>query len=265
MGSLATKVFHLICVKDYHKDEKYYEDRFVSGFNEAKEFCDSFSGKVDFKGKSVLDIGCGLGSTCIYMALNGAAKTVGIDIVKRYIDFANLKLATAYKNISNIVEFRLPDDKYHEKFDVIISKDSFEHYANPESFIEVMKGYLKPDGRIITRFGPLWKSPNGGHITFMTKVPWAHLLFPESVIMCERRRFRPDDHANSFEQIDGGMNKMTMKRYLNILKKSYLEIEYLKTNVTKSRWSFLFKILGRMPSCQEFFTLNVQSIVHVKA
>jgi len=43
----------------------------------------------------------------------------------------------------------------------------------------------------------------------MTPLPWAHLLFPESVIMNERKRFRPDENANKFEEVKGGLNKMT--------------------------------------------------------
>jgi len=58
-----------------------------------------------------------------------------------------------------------------------------------------MKQYLKQDGLLVIGFSPLWKAPYGGHIRFMTKLPWAHLIFPEEVIMAERRRFRPDEEA----------------------------------------------------------------------
>jgi len=47
--------------------------------------------------------------------------------------------------------------------------------------------------RIAIGFGPLWKSPYGGHIGYMTRLPWAHLLFSERAIMRERRRFFPND------------------------------------------------------------------------
>jgi SAM-dependent methyltransferase len=214
MGSLAGNMFHFICVHDYHRADEHIrsDEGFIKGFDEARKFFDNFEGRVNVSQKTVLDIGCGLGSNCILMAQKGATRVVGIDIVGSTIEFAKLKLMTEYKELSNIVEFRLADDILDEKFDVVISKDSFEHYANPEKFFTSMKDYLKPGGTMVIGFGPLWKAPYGGHITFMTKVPWAHLLFPESVIMQERRRFR-NDGAGSFKEVSGGLNKMTLKRY----------------------------------------------------
>jgi SAM-dependent methyltransferase len=188
---------------------------------------------------------------------------VGIDINKHAIDFAKSKLADDYQKLSNIVEFKHVDDIKNEKFDIVLSKDCFEHYADPENFIFTMKQHLKKEGILVIGFGPLWKAPYGGHINFMTKVPWAHLIFPESVIMAERKRFRPDENAESFEQVAGGLNKMTFKRYLNIIQESGLEIEYFKTNVSsKSRLMGLFNVLRRIPFCKEFFTYNLYSIMH---
>jgi SAM-dependent methyltransferase len=264
MGCLAAKVFHLICVRNYRRSEEDKEDYFRNGFQEAKIFFNRCGGKVDFKQKTVLDIGHGFGSTCIYLALNGAARVVGTEIDKDRVDFAKRKLATEYNEVSNIIEFRMADEALNEKFDIVISKDSFEHYANPEHFITVMKQYLKKDGIMVIGFSPLWKAPYGGHIRYITKVPWAHLLFPEAVIMNERKRFRPDEDAHSFEEVRGGLNKMTLKRYLDIIKKNGLEIEYLKINVQNTRLMFVFNILRRIPFCTEFFTQNVYSIMRIR-
>lgn len=197
------------------------------------------------------------------MALNGARKVVGIDINKNSIDFARSKLANDYRNLLNIVEFKLADDIKQEKFDIVLSKDSFEHYDDPESFICTMKQYLQKEGIMVIGFGPLWKSPYGGHISYMTKVPWAHLIFPESVIMAERKRFRPNEDARSFEQIVGGLNKMTFTRYLNIVKESDLEILYFKTNVSPGKLIILLNVLRRIPFCREFFTVNLYSVLRI--
>jgi SAM-dependent methyltransferase len=264
MESIAQKIFHFICTKNYHKPENYDEDSFNAGFNEAKVFFDRFKGKVDLKQKTVLDVGCGFGSTCIYMAVQGATKVRGIDIDEDKIDFAKSKLTNDYANLSNIVEFRLANGIADEKFDIVISKDCFQHYADPENMIFRMKQYLNQDGIIVVRFGPLWKSPYGGHINFMIKVPWVHLLFPESVIMRERKRFRPNEDVTSYEQIKGGFNKMTLRGYLNIIKESGLKIEYFKTNVSNRKWIVLFNGLRKIPFCREFFTQNVYSIMRLK-
>ena len=263
MVSLTQKLFHLVCVQHYYLSKDCRERSFQRGFDSAKKFFSRFDGELDISDRTVLDFGCGLGSNCIYMALSGARKVVGIDIDEHYINFAKLQLADEYQHLSNIVEFRLANDIGSEKFDVVLSKDSFEHYTNPEDIVVTMKKHLRPDGIIAIGFGALWKSPYGGHIHFMTKIPWAHLLFPEPVIMRERKRFRPDESAESFEQIRGGLNKMTFERYLSIITKSNLEFEFLRTNVSNKKSMVLFNILRRIPFCWEYFTVNVYSIVRL--
>lgn len=260
---LLQKLFHLLCVKDYHLSQERYKDGFQRGFGSAKRFFERFGGRLDVRGKTVLDFGCGLGSLCIYVAQQGAKKAVGIDIDARYVDFASSKLSNDYQHLSNIVDFRLASDTRDEKFDVIISKDSFEHFVDPERIVVSMKQHLCPDGFVAIGFGPLWKSPFGGHINFMTKLPWAHLLFPEAVIMRERSRFRPNEHAESFEQIRGGLNKMTLEKYVRIIRENGLEFEWIRTNVSDSNLIGLFNLLARVPCWREYFTVNLYSIVRV--
>lgn len=263
MDGIIKKVFHAVCVKNPKSDESL-EDKFKSGLNEAEEFFNlGFDSKIDFAGKTVIDIGCGLGSTCIYMALNGAQKVVGIDINRDAINFAKLKLSNEYQNLTDIVDFQHANVIEDEKFDIVLSKNSFEHYDDPENIIITMKGYLKRDGMMVIGFEPLWKSPHGGHISYMTNFPWAHLIFPESIIMAEHRKYRPKDNAQSFEQVAGGLNKMTFSRYLKIIKENNLEIVYLKTNVNvyNSIKFPLLKVLSLIPFCRDFFTANLYSIL----
>lgn len=265
--NLTQKVFHFICIKEYQRKENNPNRFFQKGLDDAREFFNvRFKGKIDFKGKRILDVGCGYGTTCIHMSENGAEKVVGIDIDENRIIFAKSKLINDYKDLANIVEFRyienMDNNLNHETFDIIISKDSFEHYTDPENIINNMKQKLKKKGIIVIGFGPLWRSPYGGHIQFMTKFPWAHLLFPESVIMAERKKFRPSENAESFEQVVGGLNKMTLKRYLNIVKENGLGFEYFKVNLSPTKLMFIFNILRRIPFCKELFTQNVYSIIY---
>jgi 2-polyprenyl-3-methyl-5-hydroxy-6-metoxy-1,4-benzoquinol methylase len=264
MESITQKIFHFICTKEFHRPENYDEEYFNEGLNKAKTIFSGFEGGVNVNQKTVIDIGCGLGDSCIYMALNGAAKVTGIDIDEHTIGFARLKLANDYANLSDIVEFKLADAAIDKKFDIVFSKDCFQYYADPESFIFNMKQYLKPDGIMVIRFGPLWKAPYGGHNTYLTKVPWVHLIFPESVIMRERKRLRPDEDTASLEH-RGRLNKMTLQRYLNIIKNSGLEFEYFKTNVIHGKWKALFNILRKIPFCREYFTQNIYSILRLPA
>ena len=261
MGSLAQTIFHQMCVKNYSMPDDYDEDYFQRGFGDVEKFFKRFDGKICFAEKKVLDIGCGYGNTCFNIALNGAKKAVGIDIDKNRIDFAKNKLASDYQNLSNVIDFKMVEELGDEKFDVIVSKNTFEHVANPEMHINNMIKHLHKDGKIAIGFSPLWKSPYGGHITFMTKFPWAHLLFSESVIMSERQRFRPDENAETFEQVVGGLNKMTLGRFLSILDKNKLELEYFKTNVSNNSVVKMFNIFSKVPLCKEYFTINLYCIL----
>ena len=265
MGKLAEKLFRLICVKDPRQSEHHKENYFTQGFQGAEIFFGRFAGHADFRGKDILDFGCGYGSTCFYMAQRGAKSVIGLDIDEDRVNFAKSQLVSAYGELLSIVQFYLLDTfPEGQQFDMVISQDCFEHYANPEEAVCQMKQYLKQDGLLVIGFSPLWKAPYGGHIGFMTKLPWAHLIFPEEVIMAERRRFRPDEEAKSFEQIRGGLNKMTLARYLQIMQDSALEFEYFRVNVSTSKLMKVFNLLRRIPFCREFFTQSVYSVMRPK-
>lgn len=73
--------------------------------------------------------------------------------------------------------------------------------------MHVIVPLIAPGESLVIGFDPPWKRPVGGHIEYMTKLPWPHLIFPEPVIMSERRRFRPDAQGRTFGEIRGGLNK----------------------------------------------------------
>jgi SAM-dependent methyltransferase len=154
-----------------------------------------------------------------------------------------------------------------ERFDLVISKDTFEHVDDPQAYVAAMKGYLEPGGEIAIGFGPLWKAPWGGHIDFMTRLPWAHLIFPEEVILAERRRFRPDENPSCFEEIRGGLNRMTLSRFVETMEGSGLVKRYFATNRSegaRSAWRSAFlgamRIGARVPGLREYCTMNVYSV-----
>ena len=282
MISLVSTVFHLLCSKNYTKQSNYDEQYFSHGFAETALFLQRLGNTLDVRGKSVLDVGCGYGATCIYLAQQGARQVVGIDIEAHRIAFAQKKLTHDYCDLAHKVRFQLVSDARGrgeprakddvgqslplagEKFDIILSKDSFEHIAQPRQFIADLQEHVAEDGIVAIGFGPLWKSPYGGHMSFMTRFPWAHLLFPERVVMQERKRYRPHEHAEAFEQVKGGLNKMTLRTFIDIMRSSKLEPLYFKTNVHQRKLIKVFNALRHIPGCQEYFTVNVYSIWRLK-
>jgi hypothetical protein len=67
----------------------------------------------------------------------------------------------------------------------------------------------------------------------MTPVPWVHLLFPERFVMQERRRYDPRDAATRYAEVSGGLNQMTLRRFLRLMRNSDLECVYLRTNMSR--------------------------------
>lgn len=189
----------------------------------------------------MLDLGCGSGATCVWAAQRGTRRVVGADI--QSVELMRRKLASDYPELAGVVELRKITDGSEldgELFDVVLSKNTFEHVGDPESYVGVMQAHAAPSGHVVIGFSPLWKSPLGGHIGFMTKFPWAHLLFPEDVIMAERKRFRPNEDAQRFEQIRGGLNRMTLARFEQVmaasgLEPTHFEVRHKKTQARRHR------------------------------
>jgi SAM-dependent methyltransferase len=258
-------VFEQVCathqVVPEYDDERFRQRFFGYDVESTARFFARFKGRLDVEGKSVLDVGCGRGAACVGAARRGAARVVGVDLdiasQTRELIAGDPELAARIELVRSAGTL---EELGSETFDVVLSKDCFEHYADPECFVHVMGRLVRPGGSLAIGFGPLWKSPTGGHIEYMTRLPWAHLLFPEDVIMAERKRFRPAEDARSFEEIRGGLNKMTLARFLEIMRSTGLEQVYLETNVSDHPAVRAMKQLAHVRPLRELFTTNVYGI-----
>lgn len=89
----------------------------------------------DFKGKRVLDLGCGYGWHCIYAMENGASSVVGVDISHKMLEVAKGK--THFPQIEYeccaIEDVDFPE----ESFDVILSSLAFHYVADYENLIKI--------------------------------------------------------------------------------------------------------------------------------
>jgi SAM-dependent methyltransferase len=101
-----------------------------------------------------------------------------------------------------------------ERADIILSLDSFEHFADPAGVLRIMRSNLKDDGFAIIEFGPPWYHPLGGHL--FSPFPWAHLIFTESSLIRWRSDFKTDG-ATRFGEAEGGLNQMTIRRFESII------------------------------------------------
>lgn len=118
---------------DQHFFDKYSKmPRSVEGLNAAGEWYALKKMFPDFRGKKVLDLGCGFGWHCQYAAEKGAVSVVGIDISEKMLEQARQK--TKYNQISYqcmaIEDFAFAE----QSFDIIISSLALHYIA---SFAEV--------------------------------------------------------------------------------------------------------------------------------
>ena len=135
---------------------------------------------IDLAGKSLLDIGCGLGGPSIVLAREmGVARCIAIDV-----EPSLLQRATEYANmagLANQIEFHLvepgPLPFAEHTFDVVFSKDALIHIADKQAiYAEILRG-LHPGGVFLasdwlggdnTATAPEWKRFRElGHLDFI--------------------------------------------------------------------------------------------------
>jgi len=206
------------------------------------------------KGMDVLDYGCGTGCQVVCLANNGARYVLGIDPSRKALEKAQrLALET---NTRDRVEFAEQfSNKYRDRFDLVISQNSMEHYPDPAAALDEMKLALKPNGQILITFGPPWFAPYGSHMHFFTRVPWVNLLFSERVVMNVRKNFRQDGAAR-YEDVESGLNRMTVAKFRSILSSSDLKVVYYKDECVKN-----IQILGRVPLLRELFINQISCVL----
>ncbi len=166
----------------------------------------------DIENKVVVDFGCGSGSDSIEMAQRGAREVIGIDFQERFLSAAR-EQARQF-GVSDRCTFATQTDK---RADVIVAIDSFEHFSDPAAILKTMSEMIKPDGCVITSFGPTWYHPLGGHL--FSVFPWAHLIFTEKALIRWRSDFKSDGAAR-FHEVEGGLNQMTIRRFEKIVAES---------------------------------------------
>jgi SAM-dependent methyltransferase len=184
-------------------------------------------------GKTVIDFGCGSGSQAVEMAMMGAGKVIGLDIQDKL-----LISATNLAKINSVSDHCIFSSTTKELADVIISKDAFEHFYDPAIILRAMYALLKSDGFVLCAFGPTWLHPYGGHL--FSIFPWAHLIFTEHALIRWRSDFKFDG-ASRFSEVAGGLNKLTIRKFRQIVNASPLKFEWLETvpikgiNILKSK------------------------------
>jgi SAM-dependent methyltransferase len=176
--------------------------------------------REEIAGRTVVDFGCGTGAEAVDMAQHGAGRVIGIDIQESFLERARERAAEAGVAERCTFATRSPD-----LADVIVAVDSFEHFADPAAILRSMREMLRPGGFVLASFGPTWYHPLGGHL--FSVFPWAHLVFTERALIRWRSDFKTDG-ATRFEEVAGGLNRMTIARFEKIVAESPFAFDRLE-------------------------------------
>lgn len=214
-----------------------------------------------------LDMGCGSGEFTVELARQGVGHITGVDFLPRFVESAKANArAAGVEDRVKIVCHDLRTWEPEEKFDVLLSFDSFEHIDTPRPFMARMADFLNPGGRAVLAFGPMFQSPFGDHMQefFKVQVPWRGVLFSQDAMLRVRREYyRPTDPATRYQDIAGGLNLMRYSEFLDHARATGWTFEYLRTNAFLNHPVLrgLSRAVTSVPGVRDYFVHNVYAVL----
>ena len=237
------------------EDELRYFEKHICGSN--VEYWRRL-GDVDFRGKTVLDIGCGHGALSVHAAQQGATRVVGIDVDNARIKFARANVDANYPEFSSVIDFRNgPLEAENALFDLAISKDTFEHIDDLPRMMNDIAARLNDGGMLITGFSPLYFSPFGDHGRYWRgsrKIPWLPAVLPEKLLfrLASNRRKERISSAS-----DVGLNKLTPAQFRSIVAEQGWEVVVLHTNRGDKAGLRVMRTLSKFAPLEKYFTASI--------
>lgn len=111
-----------------------------------------------------------------------------------------------------------------ESFDFIYSLNVMEHIANPERALLEMYRVLRPGGRVLLQYSPLYYSDSGSHLpgTLGFNRPWAQLVMTRDEI---KQTIRESGGVpNEVDNILDSLNGWPPQRYFDAVERSKFKV-----------------------------------------
>ena len=213
--------------------------------------------QVDLRGLNVLEVGCGHGALSVDALERGAARVYGVDLDEERIRFASEAVPTRYPEYRERLLFSttavsdLPRDA---RYDLVLSKDTFEHVQDLPRMVDNLAQRLTPGGMLICGFSPLFHSPWGDHGRYGLRLPWLHTLLPTSITHAwasRRLGYRVSTPS------DLGLNGLTLDVFEAIFHPELWERVSLRVNPIDKAFVPLFDRLRRIRPLSRYFTIGI--------
>ncbi len=217
----------------------------------------------DLEGKTILDVGCGLGGKTAAYAEGGARLVVGTDISMKNVAASR---AWAQSHAPAVSRAFFAGDAAHLPvadafFDTVVANDAMEHFSRPEQAFHEMVRVVRPGGAIWVFFTPHF-SPLGSHLYDYIYAPWCHLVFGRETLerALERvlRARNPGDGADRaraeaahiMRRYDTELNHMSIRWFERIYKGvNNLEVAYRELRPARYRFLAPFTRVGLLREC----------------
>ncbi len=223
---------------EFHKDkERYFNIQYEISKNHIIPFVEPF---VDLKKElKILEIGCAEAGV-LKAFLELGHRCTGIELSKKRVELAKTFLKEELENgrvdfiAKDIYEIDPGKDLPH-LYDLIILKDVIEHIPEQEKFVQRLKDFLFPGGKIFFGFPP-WQMPFGGHQQMCKNkiaavLPWYH-LFPR------------------------GVYRMMLKMFGESREKIEALLEVKETGISIERFQRIMQKAGYKTLARKFFLIN---------
>jgi SAM-dependent methyltransferase len=236
--------------------------RFEAGLSQAGTLWSRLGIEPDFTGKDVMEVGSGLGFLTAAIALGGAESVLGVDIWQPRVEYGARRIAQRFPHLRNVSFDSTPTDRMEgaERFDVIVSQNTFEHISDIDGVLASFNRLLKPGGVAHIGFSPLYHSPFGDHgeLRAPVRLPWLHLIAGRKRVIASFNRVNRESVATLQ---DCGYNALKPADFRAAFARSGLEVERLRINQTEGRLKQLgmgaCAALARVPGLEPYFTLGI--------
>lgn len=213
---------------------------------------------IDVVGKTVLDLGCGIGGRTCYLADKNPSKIVGIDTNQHEINVANdLAKKHGYAEKAEFLCVGEESDYYdNNNFDIVVMVDCLEHVENLSEILSLAYEKLNNNGMFYIG-GNGWYHYNAAHMKRIIPAPFLSLLFSDTTILNVTRRilsskyyipshFDSDPPVKRWEKVNDlkdrpgeHLNKMTISK----IKKAFRESDFQSSEIVVYGFGSKKKIL----------------------